>query len=74
MPAMIVGGLLWVNAVPNTWDLKLKPDLGLALACGLLLGAAVLDHRDAQPVPVLPVLRRRAAEPGGARTRRRGVR
>jgi alginate O-acetyltransferase complex protein AlgI len=49
--AMILGGLLWVNAVPNTWDLKLKPNLGLALACGLLLGAAVLTI--ATPSPFL---------------------
>ena len=51
MLAMILGGLLWVNAVPNTWDLKLKPNLGLALACGLLLGAAVLTI--ATPSPFL---------------------
>jgi alginate O-acetyltransferase complex protein AlgI len=51
MTAMIVAGLVWVNAVPNTWDLELKPRLGLALACGLLLGAAVLTI--ATPSPFL---------------------
>ncbi len=51
MVALIVAGLLWVNLAPNTWEIQLKPRTGWALACGLLIGAAVLTI--AAPSPFL---------------------
>jgi alginate O-acetyltransferase complex protein AlgI len=51
MIALIVAGLVWVNVAPNTWEVQLKPRPAWALACGLLLGAAVLTI--AAPSPFL---------------------
>ena len=51
LAALIVAGLVWVNAAPNTWEVRLQPRPGWALACGLLLGAAVLTI--AAPSPFL---------------------
>ncbi len=49
--AMIIAGLLWVNAAPNSWQVDLRPRPAWALAFGLLLGAAILTI--AQPSPFL---------------------
>jgi D-alanyl-lipoteichoic acid acyltransferase DltB (MBOAT superfamily) len=42
LAAFIVGGLLWVNFLPNTWDIKPQPKLRYAIVLGLLLGASLL--------------------------------
>ena len=42
LAAFIVGGLLWVNLLPNTWEIKPQPKLRYALLLGLLLGASLL--------------------------------
>ena len=39
---LIVAGLVWVNFLPNTWEVKQQPKLRYALALGLLLGASLL--------------------------------
>lgn len=40
--ALIVGGLLWVNLLPNTWQIKPAPKLRWVFALGLLLAASLL--------------------------------
>ncbi len=47
----IVGGLLWVNLLPNTWEVSPQPRLRHALVLGALLGAALLAM--AKPTPFL---------------------
>ena len=42
LAGFIVGGLLWVNLLPNSWQVKLEPKLRYALVLGLLFGAALL--------------------------------
>jgi len=42
LAGFILGGLLWVNLLPNSWQVKLEPKLRYALVLGLLLGAALL--------------------------------
>ncbi len=49
--AFIVGGLVWVNLAPNTWEIKPRPQVRWALALGLLLGASLLALN--QPSPFL---------------------
>ncbi len=40
--AFIVGGLLWVNLLPNSWEIKASPKLRYALILGLLLAVSLL--------------------------------
>ena len=40
--AFIVGGLLWVNLLPNSWEIKASPKLRYALVLGLLLAVSLL--------------------------------
>ncbi len=42
LAGLIVGGLLWVNFLPNTWEIKPSPKLRYALLLGVLLGASLL--------------------------------
>lgn len=51
MLALLVAALVWVNVVPNTWEVRLEPKMRWALVYGLLLGAAVLTI--AAPSPFL---------------------
>jgi alginate O-acetyltransferase complex protein AlgI len=49
--ATIALGLVWVNLVPNTWEIPMQPRIRWALVYGLLLGAAILTI--ATPSPFL---------------------
>ncbi len=40
--AFIAGGLLWVNVLPNTWEITPRPKLRYALLLGILLAASLL--------------------------------
>ena len=40
--AFIVGGLLWVNLLPNTWQITPRPRLRYAALLGVLLAASLL--------------------------------
>ncbi|MEZ5125921.1 MAG: MBOAT family O-acyltransferase [Thermoleophilia bacterium] len=40
--ALVVGGLVWVNAAPNTWQLKPTSSIRCAVLLGVLLGASIL--------------------------------
>jgi hypothetical protein len=42
LAGFILGGLLWVNLLPNSWQIKPEPKLRYALVLGLLFGAALL--------------------------------
>ena len=42
LAGFILGGLLWVNLLPNSWQVKLEPKMRYALVLGVLLGAALL--------------------------------
>jgi alginate O-acetyltransferase complex protein AlgI len=42
LAAFIAGGLLWVNLLPNSWQVKPAPKLRYALLLGILLGASLL--------------------------------
>jgi D-alanyl-lipoteichoic acid acyltransferase DltB (MBOAT superfamily) len=42
LAGFIIGGLVWVNFLPNTWEIKPQPKLRYALVLGLLLGASLL--------------------------------
>ena len=42
LAAFIVGGLLWVNLLPNSWEIKASPKLRYALILGLLLAVSLL--------------------------------
>jgi hypothetical protein len=42
LAAFIAGGLLWVNLLPNTWEIKPEPKLRFALLLGLLFAASLL--------------------------------
>jgi len=42
LAGFIIGGLVWVNFLPNTWEIKPRPKLRYALVLGLLLGASLL--------------------------------
>ena len=39
---LIVGGLLWVNLLPNTWQIRPAPKLRWVVVLGLLLAASLL--------------------------------
>lgn len=42
LAALVVGGLLWVNVLPNSWQVKPEPKLRYALVLGVLLGVSLL--------------------------------
>jgi len=39
---LVVGGLLWVNILPNSWQVDMQPRLRYALVLGLLIGGSLL--------------------------------
>ncbi|NLE23598.1 MAG: MBOAT family protein [Actinobacteria bacterium] len=51
--AFVVGGLLWVNLLPNTWEIQPRPKLRYALVLGILLAASLLAL--SKPSPFLYV-------------------
>ncbi len=53
LAAFIVGGLLWVNLLPNTWQIQPRPNLRYALLLGILLAASLLAL--SKPSPFLYV-------------------
>jgi D-alanyl-lipoteichoic acid acyltransferase DltB (MBOAT superfamily) len=53
LAAFIVGGLLWVNLLPNTWQIQPRPKLRYALVLGILLAASLLAL--SKPSPFLYV-------------------
>jgi len=46
---LIAAALVWVNVMPNTWEIKVQPRLRYGLVFGLLLGAAVLTLSNPSP-------------------------
>ena len=42
LAAFIVGGLLWVNLLPNSWEIHPRPKLRYAFVLGILLAVALL--------------------------------
>ena len=42
LAAFIAGGLLWVNLAPNTWEIKPRPRIWIALVLGVLLAVSLL--------------------------------
>ena len=42
LAGLIIGGLVWVNFLPNTWQIKPQPKLRYALLLGILVGASLL--------------------------------
>ncbi len=46
---LIAASLLWVNFVPNTWQIRVQPRLRYGLVFGILLGAAVLTLSNPSP-------------------------
>ena len=42
LAVLIVAGLVWVNYLPNTWQIKPQPKLRYALVLGILVGASLL--------------------------------
>ena len=53
LAAFIVGGLLWVNLLPNTWQIQPRPQLRYALLLGILLATSLLAL--SKPSPFLYV-------------------
>ncbi len=53
LAAFIVGGILWVNLLPNTWEIQPRPKLRYALLLGILLAASLLAL--SKPSPFLYV-------------------
>jgi hypothetical protein len=53
LAAFIVGGLLWVNLLPNTWQIQPRPKLRYALLLGIVLAASLLAL--SKPSPFLYV-------------------
>ena len=53
LAALIVGGLLWVNLLPNTWEIQPRPKLRYALLLGIVLAASLLAL--SKPSPFLYV-------------------
>jgi alginate O-acetyltransferase complex protein AlgI len=51
--AFIVGGLLWVNLLPNSWQIHPRPKLRYALLLGIVLAAGLLAL--SKPSPFLYV-------------------
>ena len=56
LAAFIVGGLLWVNLLPNSWQIQPRPKLRYALLLGIVLAACAARAEQAEPVPVRAVL------------------
>ncbi len=52
-PPSSSGGLLWVNLLPNTWEIQPRPKLRYALLLGILLAASLLAL--SKPSPFLYV-------------------
>jgi alginate O-acetyltransferase complex protein AlgI len=46
---LIAAALVWVNVMPNTWEIKVQPRLRYGLVFGLLLGAAMLTLSNPSP-------------------------
>lgn len=53
LAAFIVGGLLWVNLLPNSWEIQPRPQLRYALLLGAVCAAALLAL--SKPSPFLYV-------------------
>ena len=53
LAAFIVGGLLWVNLLPNTWEIHPRPKLRYALLLGIVFAAGLLAL--SKPSPFLYV-------------------
>jgi D-alanyl-lipoteichoic acid acyltransferase DltB (MBOAT superfamily) len=53
LAAFIVAGLLWVNLLPNTWQIQPRPKLRYALLLGVLLAVSLLAL--SKPSPFLYV-------------------
>lgn len=53
LAALIAGGLLWVNLLPNSWQIQPRPKLRYALLLGILLAASLLAL--SKPSPFLYV-------------------
>ena len=53
LAAFIVGGLLWVNLLPNSWEIQPRPKLRYALLLGVVLAASLLAL--SKPSPFLYV-------------------
>jgi alginate O-acetyltransferase complex protein AlgI len=53
LAAFIVGGLLWVNLLPNSWQIHPRPKLRYALLLGIVFAAALLAL--SKPSPFLYV-------------------
>jgi alginate O-acetyltransferase complex protein AlgI len=53
LAAFIVGGLLWVNLLPNTWEIQPRPKLRYALLLGIVFAAGLLAL--SKPSPFLYV-------------------
>jgi hypothetical protein len=51
--AFIVGGLLWVNFLPNSWEIHPRPKLRYALVLGIMFAAGLLAL--SKPSPFLYV-------------------
>jgi hypothetical protein len=49
--ASIVAALVWVNVMPNTWQVEIRPRPVYGLALGLAMAAAILQI--AAPSPFL---------------------
>ena len=46
---LIAAAFVWVNVMPNTWEIKVQPRLRHGLVFGLLLGAAILAISNPKP-------------------------
>jgi alginate O-acetyltransferase complex protein AlgI len=53
LAGFLVGGLLWVNFAPNSWEIRPRPTLRYAVLIGLILGVALLAL--SKPSPFLYV-------------------
>jgi hypothetical protein len=53
LAAFIAGGLLWVNLLPNSWQIQPRPKLRYALLLGIVFAAALLAL--SKPSPFLYV-------------------
>jgi alginate O-acetyltransferase complex protein AlgI len=53
LAAFIAGGLLWVNLMPNTWEIQPRPKLRYALLLGVVLAVSLLAL--SKPSPFLYV-------------------
>jgi alginate O-acetyltransferase complex protein AlgI len=46
---LILAALVWVNFMPNTWEIKVQPKVRYGIVFGLLLGAAILTLSHPSP-------------------------